>query len=89
MRFDDGTRFDLSEREIALLRYLVTNPGRAISRQEILSRVWRLDPARIETRTIDMHIARLREKLGDSSSNPRVLLTVRGKGYMFAAEEVA
>ena len=58
--------------------------GRAISRDEILQRVWRLDPKRIETRTIDMHIANLRQKLGDDSEAPQVLLTVRGKGYMIA-----
>jgi DNA-binding response OmpR family regulator len=84
VRFADGEREELSERERELLRYLATNRGRAISRAEILSRVWRLDPNGIETRTIDMHIVRLREKLRDDSEKPRVLLTVRGKGYMFA-----
>ncbi len=84
--FDEGERCELSEREIELLRYLARNAGRAISRQEILSRVWRIDPGSIfETRTIDMHIARLREKLRDDPTEPRVILTVRGKGYMFAA----
>jgi len=83
IRFRDGERMELSEREVELLRYLVTNAGRAISRDEILQRVWRLDPKRIETRTIDMHIAHLREKLRDDPARPRILLTVRGKGYMF------
>ena len=40
----------------------------------------------METRTIDMHIVRLREKLRDDPENPRVLMTIRGKGYMFAGE---
>jgi two-component system alkaline phosphatase synthesis response regulator PhoP len=84
VRFDDGERCELSEREMELLRYLACNPGRAISRHEILSRVWRVNPRGIETRTIDMHIARLREKLRDSPSDPQVLLTVRGKGYLYA-----
>ena len=83
-RFNDGSRSDLSEREVELLRYLAANAGRAISRDEILMRVWRLDPKRMETRTIDMHIANLREKLRDNSGKPKMLLTVRGKGYMFA-----
>lgn len=88
VRFDDGGHCKLSQREMELLRYLACNAGRAISRQEILSRVWRIDPRSIfETRTIDMHIARLREKLRDDSSCPRVILTVRGKGYMFVAQE--
>jgi DNA-binding response OmpR family regulator len=84
IRYSDGRRCELSERELDLLRYLVVNAGRAISRDEILTRVWRLNPARIETRTIDMHIANLREKLKDDSAEPKILLTVRGKGYMFA-----
>lgn len=84
VRFEDSGRVELSEREVELLRYLASNTGRAISREEILSRVWRLDPTGIETRTIDMHIARLREKLRDDPTAPRIILTVRGKGYMFA-----
>jgi len=87
IRYSDGKRCDLSEREVELLRYLVSNSGRAISRDEILLRVWRLNPKRMETRTIDMHIANLREKLRDNSGSPKVLLTVRGKGYMFAASD--
>jgi DNA-binding response OmpR family regulator len=85
--FDDGQRCELSERESDLLRYLVTNPGRAISRDELLSSVWRISPQGVSTRTIDMHVARLREKLRDDPQDPHVLLTVRGKGYMFAAVE--
>ena len=87
VRHDDGCRFELSEREVALLSYLAAHSGRAISRAEILQRVWRLDPHHLETRTIDMHIAKLREKLRDNSSEPKVLLTVRGKGYMFRRQE--
>ena len=87
VRFRGGARAELSEREVELLRYLVANSGRAISREEILLRVWRLNPKRMETRTIDMHIANLREKLRDSSDKPKVLLTVRGKGYMFAMND--
>jgi DNA-binding response OmpR family regulator len=86
LRFHDGQRTELSQRECELLRYLAQNPDRAIAREEILAHVWRLDPAGIETRTIDMHVARLREKLRDDGSQPRVLLTVRGKGYMLAKE---
>ncbi|MCI0747691.1 MAG: response regulator transcription factor [Verrucomicrobia subdivision 3 bacterium] len=87
IRYSDGERCDLSEREVELLRYLAANAGRAISREEILLRVWRLNPKRMETRTIDMHIANLRDKLRDDSAAPKVLLTVRGKGYMLAALE--
>jgi len=84
VRFDDGSREDLSEREVELLRYLASNSGRAIAREELLANVWRINPHSITTRTIDMHVARLREKLRDDPQRPSVLLTVRGKGYMFA-----
>jgi DNA-binding response OmpR family regulator len=84
VRYDGGDRSELSEREAELLRYLASNPGRVVSRDEILSRVWRMNPQGIETRTIDMHIARLREKLRDDPADPKVIVTVRGKGYMLA-----
>jgi DNA-binding response OmpR family regulator len=89
IRFEDGTRCTLSARESELLRYLARNAGRPISREEILSHVWRIDPTGAETRTIDMHVARLREKIRDDPAAPRTLVTVRGKGYMFAAPEAS
>ena len=84
VRFRDGRRVELSEREAELLRYLAANAGRAISRDELISHVWRLSPRGLVTRTIDMHVTRLREKLGDDSLQPAIILTVRGKGYSFA-----
>ena len=57
-----------------------------LSRDEILASVWRIDAQGLNTRTIDMHVARLREKLRDDPNDPQVLLTVRGKGYMLAWE---
>jgi DNA-binding response OmpR family regulator len=85
VRFKNGERCELSEREVELLRYLASHPQRAISREELLANVWRISPDGLPTRTIDMHIVRLREKLRDDPARPRVLLTVRGKGYMFAS----
>ena len=82
--FTDGQRVELSDREVDLLRYLVVNSGRAITRDELLTHVWQISPRGVSTRTIDMHIARLREKLRDNGADPRVLLTVRGQGYLFA-----
>jgi DNA-binding response OmpR family regulator len=84
VRFTAGGRAELSEREMELLRYLAANAGRAISREELLSSVWRIDPRGAETRTIDMHVARLREKLHDDPADPKIILTVRGKGYALA-----
>jgi len=89
VRLQDGNRSELSEKETELLRYLATNSGRAISRDEIMQRVWRINPVGVESRTIDMHIARLREKLHDDGDAPRIVLTVRGKGYMFAGQTQA
>jgi DNA-binding response OmpR family regulator len=83
LRFDDGERRPLSEKEAELLDYLVRHAGRAVTRDELLARVWRMKPGVVETRTVDMHVARLREKLRDSGEQPRVLVTVRGRGYMF------
>ena len=62
--------------------YLAANAGRAISRDELLLRVWQISPRGLPTRTIDMHVTRLREKLRDDPAEPRIVLTVRGKGYM-------
>ncbi|HEY2761064.1 MAG TPA: response regulator transcription factor [Pirellulales bacterium] len=84
VRFSTGDRRELSEKEVELLRYLAAHAGRAISREELLRRVWQLDPRGVSTRTIDMHVTRLREKLRDHPHQPEILLTVRGKGYMFA-----
>ena len=88
IRYGDGARAELSEREVQMLQYLASHRGRAISRDELLLRVWRIDPAHHhDSRTIDMHIANLRAKLRDDAASPRVLLTVRGKGYMLAVAE--
>ncbi len=84
IRFSEGERVELSEKEVDLLRYLAINAGRALSREELLSHVWQINPRGVTTRTIDMHVARLREKLRDDADIPQIILTVRGKGYMFA-----
>ena len=78
---DEPARISLSEREADILRYLAANRTRAVDRDELLQRVWGLDPTNIETRTVDMHIARLREKIGE-----HMIETVRGKGYMLARD---
>jgi DNA-binding response OmpR family regulator len=86
VRFEDGARCALSDRERQILHYLACHAGRAVSRDELLARVWGLNPSGITTRTIDMHIARLREKFHDDPASPRIVLTVRGQGYMIAAK---
>ena len=73
----------LTDIELALLRYLACHPGRAVARDELLQRVWGIDPRGVDTRTIDMAVARLREKL--AAEGDSVVATVRGKGYMLGA----
>ncbi len=92
IRFDDGTSEELSALESRLLSYLIAAQGRLVPRDELLVRVWEIDPRRVETRTVDMTVARLRRKLrdgggakeGSETDEPRLLLTVRGRGYRFA-----
>ena len=74
----------LSEKELNLLRYLKRREGQPVSRDELLTRVWGISARGIETRTVDVHIAHLREKLGDNSNAPTIILTIRGKGYSLA-----
>ena len=62
----------------------MSHRGRAILRDEILEQVWRVDPRRINTRTVDMHVSLLRAKLHDDGARPQVLLTVHGRGYMLS-----
>ncbi len=87
VRLPDGRRAELSQREAALLTYLAANPSRAVSREELLQRVWGIDPRGVETRTVDMHIARIRQALADDTADPKVILTVRSKGYMLGEPE--
>lgn len=80
----DGSKQKLSRREAELLQYFATNPGRVITRDELLSNVWHLNPERVLTRTIDMHISKLRNKLRDAVDQSKVLLTLHSRGYMLA-----
>jgi two-component system alkaline phosphatase synthesis response regulator PhoP len=78
-----GEPVPLSAREFELLRYLLEHRGALISREQLLQDVWGYQPA-LSTRTVDVHMAWLRQKLEDNPKNPRHLLTVRGLGYKFA-----
>ena len=84
VRWSERERGELSETEAAILSYLVANRKRAVSREELLQHVWGIDTAGLETRTVDMHIARLRVKLRDPSGrkSAEAVLTVRAHGYM-------
>ncbi len=84
VRFVDGPSVELTPLEADLLRYLAASTDRALSREELLLRIWKLDPRHVQTRSVDMAVARLRKKLRDDVDPPRLLLTVRGKGYKLA-----
>lgn len=79
-----GEKRRLSELESSILRYLVAHRGRPIDRRELLQRVWGGNSREMETRTIDMHVRRLREKLERDPAQPELLVTVRSRGYMLA-----
>lgn len=81
--FRSGTFVYLSAREFQLLRYLVERRGTTLSRDEILKEVWNYD-AKTFTRTVDVHVASLRQKLEEDPKRPQFILTVPGMGYRFA-----
>lgn len=77
-----------TRRECDLLRYLAENNDRPISREELLHKVWGYARhLEIETRTVDIHIAKLRRKIEDDPKNPRHLLTIRGAGYRLLVQQ--
>lgn len=77
-----GLALDLSSREFDLLAFLVRNRGQVFSRDHLLEKVWGYDYAG-DSRTVDVHIRWLRQKVEDDPAHPRHLLTLRGVGYKF------
>ncbi len=77
-----GATISLSALELKLLRYLIERHGEVIGRDELLDRVWGYD-ASAQTRTVDVHIASLRQKLEPIPAHPRYLITVHRLGYKF------
>jgi two-component system response regulator RegX3 len=96
LELDGGVRIDFANlcgargdeplvftrREAEILQYLLANSSRPVSREELLTKVWGYDRnAEIETRTVDIHMAKLRRKIEVDAKSPRHLVTVRGAGY--------
>ncbi|HEY8548487.1 MAG TPA: response regulator transcription factor [Vicinamibacterales bacterium] len=79
----DGTVLDLSAREYQLLRYFIEHRGATISRDELLNQVWGYN-AMPNTRTVDVHVAWLRQKIEPNPKHPQYIITVHGLGYKFA-----
>ena len=78
----NGEPVDLSGLELKILRYLVEHRGAVLTRDELLEKVWGYDAMPV-TRTVDVHIASLRQKLEENPSRPEYILTVHGMGYKF------
>jgi DNA-binding response OmpR family regulator len=75
-----GTRVDLTRKEFDLLEYLLRNPGRALSRQQILDAIWGAEVV-VDERTVDNFVSSLKKKLGWSERSGFRIVTVRGVGY--------
>jgi len=82
-----GQPVELTPKEFDLLVLLASHPGRVFGRETLLERVWGYDYLG-DSRTVDVHIQRLRRKLEEDPHHPRYLLTVRSIGYKFAREDV-
>jgi len=80
----DGSPTPLSTKEFQLLRYLIEHRGRTMSREDLLKDVWGYASAP-STRTVDVHVAWLRQKLESNPKQPKLIITVHGQGYKFAA----
>jgi two-component system alkaline phosphatase synthesis response regulator PhoP len=78
----DGSVVNLSAREFQLLRYFIEHPAATLSREELLTQVWGYRGT-VFTRTVDVHVASLRQKLENEPKQPRFFLTVQGLGYKF------
>lgn len=78
----NGRKIELAPKEFDLLRMLMANKGVVLSRDVLLQKVWGYDFAG-DTRTIDVHVVRLRQKIEEDPSQPRLIETVRGVGYRF------
>lgn len=79
----DGREVPLPLKEFDLLEYLLSNAGRVLTRAQLIDRIWGSDYVG-DTKTLDVHVKRLRGKIEEDPSNPVQLLTVRGLGYKFA-----
>jgi two-component system, OmpR family, response regulator RegX3 len=80
----DGERIKLALKEFELLEMLLRNAGRVMTRGQLIDRIWGSDYVG-DTKTLDVHIKRLRTKVESDPANPRYLITVRGLGYKFEA----
>jgi len=74
---------EITKREAQIIQFFAANPNRVISRQELYEKVWQDQFSDLGTRTVDMHIAKLRSKIEKNSEEPEIIKTVRGAGYKY------
>jgi DNA-binding response OmpR family regulator len=79
----EGKDIEISKREAAIIQYFAANPNRVIDREELYKEVWNETMTDLGTRTVDMHIAKLRSKIERDAANPQIIKTVRGAGYKY------
>ncbi|MCP4594041.1 MAG: response regulator transcription factor, partial [bacterium] len=79
----DGQLIEISAREAGILQHFAANPGRVVSRDELYRQVWKETLTDLGTRTVDMHIAKLRARIERDSNDPKMIQTVRGAGYRY------
>jgi len=80
----DNKTVNLSAREFKLLRYLIEHSGATVSRDELLNEVWGYNTA-TTTRTVDVHVSSLRQKIEDDPRHPKSIVTIHGFGYKFVS----
>jgi DNA-binding response OmpR family regulator len=74
---------EITKREAGIIQYFAANPNRVVSREELYKEVWNDTMTELGTRTVDMHIAKLRSKIERNAGNPQIIKTVRGAGYKY------
>lgn len=82
-----GKAVDLTQREYELLTFLASHPGKVYSRIDLMEQVWNYGYVGDDVRTVDVTVRRLREKIEDDPASPALILTRRGVGYYFSAEQ--
>lgn len=86
VRRPDGAIRALTPADAEILRCLAASRDRAVDRRDLLGRLWSCDATNLHTRSVDMQVLRLREKIEDDPASPRFVVTVRGKGYALGRE---
>jgi len=82
----DNREIEISKREAQIIQYFAANPNRVISREELYKEVWDETMTELGTRTMDMHIAKLRSKIERNVAEPQIIKTIRGAGYKYENE---